>query len=79
MNCNCKWLEVIMAVVVFVVAVWPGILGSVVSTWVIGVAMVLLFLHALKCKNCGTCNSGVNVAKAPARKSPKKASKKRRR
>ena len=51
MGCNCKWLEIIVAIVVFALAVWPGILGTA-SKWVVAIAAIILFIHALMCKNC---------------------------
>ena len=50
--CNCKWLEIIVAVVVFVMVMWPALLGSDVSKWVAAIAAVILLIHALMCKNC---------------------------
>ena len=52
MECNCKVTEVILGIIVLVFAVWPGLLGAQVSQWVVGIAAVLLILHALKCTSC---------------------------
>jgi len=62
MGCNCKWTEIIIAIVIFVMVVWPGLLGSSVSNWVVAIAAIALFLHALMCKNCGACASSATVA-----------------
>jgi len=59
MGCNCKWLEIIVALVVFVVVVWPGLLGTVVSMWLAAVAAIVLLVHALMCPNCGKCDAGM--------------------
>ena len=47
--CNCKWTEIIIALVIliltlFVTASW--------SQWVVIIAAVVLLLHAFMCKNC---------------------------
>jgi len=57
MNCNCKWLEVVVAAVVFIVAVWPNILGSLASRWVIAIAAIVLFIHSFSCRNCSMCGT----------------------
>ena len=73
MGCNCKWCEIIVAAVIFIVVVWPGILGAGASMWVAAIAAVLLLLHALKCKYCGACASeGKMASKGKAKKKKKK-------
>lgn len=79
MGCNCRWTEGVIAVVVFVVSVWPNLLGAVVSMWVAAIAAVVLILHALMCKNCGACKNcmpGEKEGMAMTKKTP--AKKKRR-
>ncbi|MCA9485981.1 MAG: hypothetical protein KC506_04005 [Nanoarchaeota archaeon] len=78
MNCNCKWFEVIVAIVVFVLALWPALLGMEVSKWVIVVAAVVLFVHAFMCKNCGSCMSsdGMSMDKSMSSKPAMKKKKK---
>ena len=55
MNCNCKWVETVLGLVILVVTIWPGILGAGATRWVVIVAAALLLIHAWKCQNCGTC------------------------
>ena len=57
MGCNCKWMEIVIAVVVFVVVVWPNLFGATASMWIAAIAAVVLFVHALLCKNCGACKN----------------------
>ena len=71
MGCNCKWLEIIIALVILIVVIWPGIIGETVSWWVTIIAAVLLLIHALTCKNCGVCKIDA-VSDMPAKKSKKK-------
>jgi phosphatidylglycerophosphate synthase len=51
MECNCKWTETILALVIIVFAFWE----VTYSMWIIIIAAVLLLIHAFRCKNCGTC------------------------
>jgi len=51
MECNCKWTETILGIVILVFALW----GGMYADWVIIISAVLLLIHAWKCKNCGTC------------------------
>ncbi len=52
MECNCKVTEVILGIIVLVFAIWPTWLGLNVTQWIIGIAAVLLILHAIKCNSC---------------------------
>lgn len=54
MECNCKWTETILAVVIIVFA-WPGLINWMYSGWLLVIVGVLLLIHAWKCKNCGVC------------------------
>jgi len=58
MGCNCKWLEIVIAVVILVVTIWPGIIGATGSWWVTIIAAALLLIHALKCGCRGMCGPG---------------------
>jgi len=51
-NCNCKWTEIILGVLILVFAWW----ATAYSQWIVTIAAVLLLLHALSCKNCGRCS-----------------------
>lgn len=75
MGCNCKWTEIIIAIVVFICVMWPNFLGAVASKWVAGIAAIALFIHALMCKNCGKCMP--EMKSMPSRK-PATTKKKRR-
>jgi hypothetical protein len=53
----CKsWCELIIALVILVVAMWPALLGASISNWVIIVAAIVLAIHSFTCKSC--FNSG---------------------
>ncbi|MBI5804382.1 hypothetical protein HY450_04000 [Candidatus Pacearchaeota archaeon] len=54
MGCNCKWFEIIVAIVLFIVTLWPALLGAAVSKWIAVIVAIALVLHALMCKNCGS-------------------------
>ena len=54
MGCNCKWFEIIVALVLLVLAFWQGVSGW--QMWAIVAAAVVLLLHALMCKNCAMCS-----------------------
>ena len=47
--CDCRWTEIIIAVVVIVFSV---IWSASWTNWVIFVAALVLLVHALTCKNC---------------------------
>jgi len=75
MGCNCKWFEKVVAVVVLVIAIWPNFLGAAAPKWVLIIAAVALFLHAVKCKNCGVCEDG-NMSSMPVKRATKKKKRK---
>jgi hypothetical protein len=51
--CNCqKWVETIVAIVVFILALWPQFLGTAVSKWVLVIAALALVVHAWFCNKC---------------------------
>lgn len=69
MNCKCYWLESVVAIVVFVLALWPGILGAMASKWILVIAAVVLFLHAWGCKRCKNCDmSGIEMKSTKKRR-----------
>ena len=54
MNCNCRWYELVLAVVILVFVIWPTqIFSAAVSWWLVIIAAVLLIIHSLICKHCG--------------------------
>ena len=57
-NCNCRWTELVVALVILVFTVWPTqIFSAGVSWWVVVVAALLLLIHSIfhhKCV-CGMC------------------------
>lgn len=57
MECNCKSLEIVLAVVIFIVSVWPELLGEMASRWVMAISAFILVAHALMCRlcACGVC------------------------
>ena len=54
-NCNCKWTETILGLVILIVTLWPNILGTGASWWVVVIAAILLVVHAWSCGKCGMC------------------------
>jgi len=52
MNCDCRWTEGILAVILIVFSI---IVNVAWSKWVVFAAGVILLLHAFFCKNCGAC------------------------
>ena len=71
MGCNCKLTEIIIALVVIVFALWE----TTYSQWIVVIAALALIVHALKCKNCGVCESHAGMSAAPAKKTTKKKKK----
>ncbi|MFH1803178.1 MAG: hypothetical protein ABH864_07065 [archaeon] len=51
--CNCRWTEIVVAFVVFVLAIAPDLIGMTLSLRLIAVASVALIIHAFLCENCG--------------------------
>ncbi|MBS3086559.1 hypothetical protein J4422_02555 [Candidatus Pacearchaeota archaeon] len=45
-NCNCKWGETILGVVILIVALWPALLGVSASMWVTVIAAAIIVIHA---------------------------------
>ena len=68
MNCNCKYTETILGIVILVF-VWVDFY----SKWIITIAAALLIIHALTCKNCGACQTCMPDAKStkPVKKKKK--------
>ena len=65
MNCNCKWYELVLAVIILVFVIWPTqILSATVSWWLIVIAAVLLIIHSLFCNKCsGLCTGMIKGKK----------------
>ena len=53
MNCNCKWFETIVALLILVFSFWRTTTGD----WIIIIAAIALLLHSWVCKNCGMCKT----------------------
>jgi len=68
MECNCKWTEVIIALVILIVVIWPDLLGMSVSWWITIIAAVVLLAHAFMCKNCGSCKTDAEAGMKKSRK-----------
>lgn len=51
MNCNCKWTESVLALLILVFAFWQ----VAWSQWIIVIAAVILLLHSWMCKTCAMC------------------------
>ena len=57
MGCNCKWCEAVIAVIIFLMAMWPQWFGANVSKWIVVIAAVVLFVHSWMCKSCMMCDT----------------------
>ena len=64
---SCKWKEGVIAIVVFVLALWPNLLGATVSKWILVIAAIILAVHAFMCK-CGTSETETAEKPAPRRR-----------
>ena len=51
--CNCKLTEIVLGVIILLFAVWDWGIDPRFSKWIVGIAAVLLILHASMCKSCG--------------------------
>jgi hypothetical protein len=56
-NCDCRWTETVIGLVILIATLWPGILGSA-SWWVVVIAAIVLVLHSWTCKSCGVKMTG---------------------
>lgn len=57
--CICKWVHGILGAVIFVLALWPMLLGAMISKWVLAIAGLAILAHALFCHSCcgGACET----------------------
>ena len=69
---NCKWVEISIAVVIVVFAMWK----TAASQWILVIAALVLLAHALMCKKLSTCGSKTVYNPLP-KTIPKSASKKK--
>lgn len=51
------WCETIIAIIIFVFAMWPNLIGDMYSQWVVVIAAIVLFLHSFMCKSCMMCDA----------------------
>jgi len=60
MNCNCRWTEFVVAVLVLVFTIWPTqIFAAKASWWLVVIAAAVLLVHSLMCSKChGLCTMG---------------------
>ena len=69
-NCNCKWTEIVLALVILVFAMWPTLVFSAMaSKWIVVIAALVLLLHGLfhhKC-SCDNCMPKTTPAKKKRR------------
>ncbi|HLC53065.1 MAG TPA: hypothetical protein VJK03_00840 [Candidatus Nanoarchaeia archaeon] len=47
MNCNCSVSNVVLSIIILIVAIWPGLLGTTASMWITIIAAALLLIHSL--------------------------------
>ena len=55
MKCNCKWTEIILAIIIGVFAYWPALIPKLDGKWIVLVAALVLLIHGLSCKG-GSCH-----------------------
>ena len=54
MNCNCRWTEIVLAIVILVFVIWPTqIFSATVSWWLVVIAAAILLLHSIFHHKCG--------------------------
>jgi len=64
MNCNCMWVEGVLAAIILVFVIWPTqIFSATVSWWLVVIAAVILLIHSLSCKKCGGICAGMMKGK----------------
>lgn len=64
MNCNCKWVESVLAVLILVFVIWPTqIFSATVSWWIVIISAALLLIHSLSCRKCGGLCTGLGKGK----------------
>jgi len=72
MNCNCRWTELVLALVILIVAIWPSWFGAGASMWITIIAAAILLLHSLFHHRCG-CEMCMDQGNAmPARKASRR-------
>lgn len=59
---NCKWMEVILALLVIVFTFWSN---WAYASWVVGISAILIVLHAFMCQSCHVGRHGMSM---PGRK-----------
>lgn len=65
MGCNCSLVNFILAAVVFVLSIAPGILiDEATSLWIIAIASAIILIHSVMHRCC----CGGNAGRAPARR-----------
>ena len=49
MECNCRWTESVIAIVILVFTFWNTVTWG---KWVVAIAATVLLVHSFSCKNC---------------------------
>jgi len=52
MGGNCKWIQIVIGLVVVIFTLWPQ---GTWSKWLVVIAGALIVVHASSCKKCGVC------------------------
>ncbi|MEK6906681.1 MAG: hypothetical protein AABW81_03600 [Nanoarchaeota archaeon] len=47
--CKCKIGEIIAAVVILVIAIWPTIVSATLGMWLTIIAAAIILIHAIAC------------------------------
>lgn len=64
MNCDCRWVEIPLGIVVILFTWWT----IPYAMWIVTVAAALLIIHALTCKNCKACKTDMKPMKSAKKK-----------
>ena len=49
----CKWIPSLSAIVIAILALWPDLIGSGSSKWVIVILSLISLAHPYSCGGCG--------------------------
>ncbi len=47
MKCNCSVGNIVLGIIILVLALWPSLLGDMISKWIVVIASILLIIHEL--------------------------------
>lgn len=47
MKCNCNWADLIVALIIILVTIWPNILGANNSMYVVLIGAAIILVHSI--------------------------------